>query len=198
MSYSLILNTKVFKVPLNSPYLNDVDPNIYSQLITNHEYRVKSKVSEQVFESFIDNWINFQILNITEDKIVEFSLLSEECDRNQDLITLYSNFIKRIKENDKKKSTKKEYLNSLKEKRAQKSQNYQQIIQILFKKTGNDIYYRFSELKKTLFDACKNEYIKYIDLLTRKTVEKDGLVYVLDEQNSRLVFIMSIRQKKKF
>ena len=73
--------------------------------------------------------------------------------------------------------------NYLKEKRAQKSQNYQQIIQILFKKTGNDIYYRFSELKKTLFDACKNEYIKYIDLLTRKTVEKDGLVYVLDEQN---------------
>ena len=50
------LNFKFKNIPNPSKFsLFDVNPNIYSQLITNHEYEVKSNVCEDIFQSFIDN-----------------------------------------------------------------------------------------------------------------------------------------------
>ena len=55
--FTLILQSKAFKIPSSFPHLRDVDEKIYKQLISTNQYEVKSLVSEDVFQSFINHWI---------------------------------------------------------------------------------------------------------------------------------------------
>lgn len=57
--------------------------------------------------------------------------------------------------------------------------NYHQIIHILFNNNGIDSHSKFLELRSKLNKACSNENYKLVDILTRKKVEKNGLLFVL-------------------
>ena len=76
----LILNSEKFIIPSNFQYLPDINISIFKILLEKRKYEVRSNVSKKVFESFIDNWINMKIPNVTSDNISEFELLSEEFD----------------------------------------------------------------------------------------------------------------------
>lgn len=53
--YQLVLRSKIFPIPNDFRFLEDVDLNIYSILKTTKRYEVKSNVSENVFQHFINH-----------------------------------------------------------------------------------------------------------------------------------------------
>lgn len=53
-AFRLILNTKIFSIPADSSFLVDIEPDIYTKLIKNHYYEIKSNVSIEVFEMFLN------------------------------------------------------------------------------------------------------------------------------------------------
>lgn len=79
-SLKLYLNFRKYETPLKFKGLVDVDDEIYSQLIynPNHEYHVKSKVSEETFSSFLEYWISGKEPLITHINLFEYVQLSEE------------------------------------------------------------------------------------------------------------------------
>lgn len=72
-SLSIIFQSKANFIPLKFDLLDNISPSISHSLVLNpnHEYTVKSKVSEAVFRSFLEHWLkgtpsDIQIYNIDE------------------------------------------------------------------------------------------------------------------------------------
>lgn len=72
-SLSIIFQSKANFIPLKFDLLDNISPSISHSLVLNpnHEYTVKSKVSEAVFQSFLEHWLkgtpsDIQIYNIDE------------------------------------------------------------------------------------------------------------------------------------
>ncbi|KAK8870824.1 hypothetical protein M9Y10_008722 [Tritrichomonas musculus] len=75
----LILNSKVFKIPNQFHGIADITKDIYSSLMFGtNQYMVYSKVSEEVFQSFLNYWIKKEEPEITIDNIKEYDMLSRE------------------------------------------------------------------------------------------------------------------------
>ena len=79
-SLKLYLNFRKYEAPPKFKGLIDIDDEIYSQLIfnPNHEYHVKSKVSEETFSLFLEYWISGKKPLIKQNNLFEYAQLSEE------------------------------------------------------------------------------------------------------------------------
>lgn len=192
-TFKLILGNKMYLIPSDFPFVTDLNLDIYSTLQTNQQYEVESNVSQEVFRSFIDYWINGDIPNIHIDNISEYYLLSQEFNIMNNLIQIFrkytSNMIKFSTDKDLKIKNQllvkknKEKCDKLDD----KTQKFQQIIQILF---NNDRIYshsKFFTVKKELIKKCEKEEIKYLDLLTRKEFNENGLTFVLDDEQKKAI-----------
>ena len=88
-TFKLLLNDKSFSISSNFRFINDVNPDIFKELINKKQYKVQSRISEKVFTSFINNWITNEPPNITHENFSEYEQLSNEFDRLKDIITLF-------------------------------------------------------------------------------------------------------------
>ena len=136
----LILKSKEFIIPSDFQSLTDINQDIYAILKKSHQYSVKSKVNEKTFESFINNWVNKTLPEITLDNISEYEQLSREFDRMTDIIQEFRrNYIKITILNQTNQEMKRKILHK-KSKLLQKKLNYTQINKILFKNNEIDSF----------------------------------------------------------
>lgn len=179
----LILKSKEFYIPISFCSINDIDQDIYYQLTTNLQYEVKSDVSEEVFESFINHWLNKVLPKINSDNISQYEKLSQEFDKMKDVIQLMHKYIPpndsfslefQNRELIKKDQERKDQLE-------QKSKKYHQIIEILF--NSNELTTQFWQNKDDLSNLIKEEEIELIELLTKKTFNSEnGLTYSINDK----------------
>lgn len=85
-TYKLILNTKIFEIPSFFRRISKINENIYRILVKNLKYYIESNVNDDVFQSFINYWINKEIPDITPANFHEYYQLSQEFDLMNDLI----------------------------------------------------------------------------------------------------------------
>lgn len=76
--FNIILNSDILRVPCLFTNLVHINPNIFYSLINDHQYYVKSNISKQSLQSFIDFLVNGKDLNISSDNIEEYSQLNQE------------------------------------------------------------------------------------------------------------------------
>lgn len=187
-AFKLILRSKEFMIPPDFHFIADVDQDIYSSLLYNKEYEVKSNVSEEIFQSFINYWINRQIPNINIDNISEYFLLSNEFSIMNNLIQTFrkytSDYVKfstnQDLQNQNKNLNKKIIEKSQKLK--EKTGNFHQIIQILFNNNGICMSYKLPSVKKNLIARCEKEDFKFVNLLIQKEFKENDLSFILDEE----------------
>ena len=179
--FTLILQSKAFKIPSSFPHLRDVDENIYKQLISINQYEVKSLVSEDVFQSFINHWIKNEMPNIQIDNFEQYNQLSQEFDRMNNLLLLF----KKISCKYDLLSLKEENQNLIHEFHFSNYRtNDHQIIDILFDNYLIDIRLSFMLFKREdIWDECVNRDILNVDLLTRKIVTINEITYALKEKS---------------
>ena len=152
----LILNDKSFPIPFNFPAINDVDQNIYLNLRTKNKYSIQSKVKEQILANFIDNWVNQTIPYITIDNISEYSQLSQEFNRMQNILKLYDTILR--SHEDKQRELQKVFQGK-KGNLDQKYGNYQKIISYLF---NSEVFFnqtKKSKIQRQIFDVCYSENV---------------------------------------
>ena len=89
--FKLVSNFKIFLIPSKFRFLTDVNQEIYSTLQEKKEYSIKSSVSKETFQSFINHWIFGEIPVINSENFKEYEMLSKEFDLMQDLLQLYKN-----------------------------------------------------------------------------------------------------------
>lgn len=91
--FQLLLDSKTFNVPSIFKHMLDISPKIVNILIfnKNHQYQVESKVSENVFQSFLKYLINDDIPDIQIDNFNEYLQLSKEFKILDDIIKAKSN-----------------------------------------------------------------------------------------------------------
>lgn len=179
--FKLILKNKQFLIPSDFRFINDVNPKIYNILFMNHEYEVHSDVNDNIFQLFINNWVKNEAINLNYNNISQFELLSQEFHRIDDLIKLYKLKTAKIRfysqKNDEMKTKIEKNIESIDKKKSR----HQKVIEILFNTETNDFLSILSENKNKLIEACQiGDYI-YVDIYTRKRIEKDGLVYILNK-----------------
>ena len=88
-AFELILQSKIFKIPSKFPSLIYVDRNIYTKLITEKRYEVKTRSSELIFQSFVTYWVNEEIPDLQFDNIDEYHELSQEFDIMKEIILIF-------------------------------------------------------------------------------------------------------------
>lgn len=84
----LLLKNKEYEIPCQFKGLSDINQDIYTQLLfsPNHTYIVSSDVSEEIFQSFLDYWIQQKKPEINSKNVYEYLNLSDEFQIMQDLI----------------------------------------------------------------------------------------------------------------
>lgn len=92
----LILKSKEFIIPSDFQFMANVNPDIYTIFKKSHQYSVKSNVNEKTLQSFINNWVNNEYIEITLDNISEYEQLSSEFDRITDIIQEFKKHYQRI------------------------------------------------------------------------------------------------------
>lgn len=80
-----ILNNQIFKVSLNLDKLTTISRDIGNQLLANNKYIIKSHVSNENFQKFLDFIVNGQPPSFNSDNIYQFHNLSQEFDIMKDL-----------------------------------------------------------------------------------------------------------------
>lgn len=183
--YQLILGSKVFFIPNFFPNLLNASSSITSILIHQKKYVIKSIVNENTLEAFIKNWINNEQLNINDENYQEYQSLSQEFDRIKGIIKVYSKQKAKTTSQTMKKSYNEKLLASKFKQFQKKKSNFEQIIDILFKKKGIDKYTEYYKIKEQLYDACKSENIELVTILKSKKFYdyNKGLSYILNEEN---------------
>ena len=75
-----IMDTKSFDVPMRFDLWEAINQDIPQSLFQNHQYKFKSSVSLEVFQSFITYWKTtvFPENEINENNIYEYDLLNQE------------------------------------------------------------------------------------------------------------------------
>lgn len=197
-TFELILRNRIFQIPSNLPYMNDANSEIISSLMLFNKYVVKSKVTDEVFKTFIDHWINNQIPIICKDNIFEYETISKEFDQMKNLIEIF----KKKQQNDFNSSlsiinrTLKIQKDELKEKFISISKIYNQAIYLLFNNPGINSHSDFIKVKSKLYEACKTNNINLIYNLTRKKIENEyGLVFSLNEEDQTANVLYDLRKE---
>lgn len=194
--FKLIFQNKIFIIPTNIKFFTDVDTKIYLSLINNHEYEIHSQVNENICQSFINHCFTGEIPHFNSDNISQYQLLSEEFDRMKDLIELYqiksgkSFYLSRKNEEIRKKIQEK------KDNHHKRNENFRKINQILFLKNIFSSLENFKEIKNELYEACRIKDIDYVNFLTKKRIQQDDLIYVLDEKE-KTAGLLSTKNEKE-
>ena len=191
-SFKLILKSHTFSIPSDAVTLSKVDDVIYQILNSNGEYKVKSKVTYEVFQQFVDHWINQQIPVFNFDNIIQFDRLAKEFGRMKNLVKIYQNFLlstnvylikgKNDSLHEKVQYCKKRYKKTI-------SKN-SQIIENIF----NNPYFIFpqaQELKKEIYNACFSNYKKFETTIQRKVAQNDFL-FSLNEKDCTASLIKNL------
>lgn len=186
-TFYLVLANNLFTIPSEFVSLPDVDQCIYLSLLNKHQYEVKSKVSKDVLQSFINHWVKKEVPNINFFNLSEYEQLSQEFDRMKDIIHLFHKHktnsdefssLFTINGNEKKVIKEKKLIFE------SKIENYQQTIRLLFTNKGIKSHSRFEEVKKDLYDSCLKENLKFVELFGRNEVKHEcGLSFVLNEED---------------
>lgn len=193
--FTLVLKEKLFSIPRDFRFLKDVKLEIYSSLITNQQYTVKSNVCEQTFESFLDSWINNSTPNLSLQNIDEYTVLSEEFDRIKDIIQLFQDKSENVDlltiQNEKIQNV---YTTKLKL-QEENQKIYHQIIELIFHNGRIESDFNYPTFKKRIIKDFEyldpKEQIRFLNLIiTTKEFEKNGLIYLLD-QNEKNGFCFS-------
>ena len=188
-NFRLIHRAEILQIPSDFPFLSDVDPDIYKQLITKGEYNVKSKVEMFIFQSFIDYWVSKEVPLLNRSNVFEYSQLSSEFDIMKNIIQIFQ----RQKENVETSSLAKnnycieKNLKKKKDELLNNSKKYHQIIYTLFN-NENVIFPNNQEL----YYACINFDTVMADLLTRKTMIDNGILYTLNDIDKTAGVLRSI------
>ncbi|KAK8884317.1 hypothetical protein M9Y10_043425 [Tritrichomonas musculus] len=191
--FIMSLNETIFKIPFE--FCQIFESRVYKAIINTKLYKVKSNVSEEVFNSFVKYITNKELPNINSENFFEYEELSNEFDIMKNLINFYRNMIKNlaslslINRNQKLKAK----LNCRKAKIFQKRNNYEQIIKILFNDSQLDTYFNLSSVKHQLFQSCKEENLEKLKILTKKEISQDGLSFILDEKNKTSILYHNIK-----
>lgn len=193
----IIFNYKIYHIPFQS--CSDINPYIYNSIQSKGRYEVKSDINEKTFQSFLNYLINKEIPLLDNNNISEFHQLSEEFDTMKDIIYIYIKYtnnstissllIKNNELRDKKKQQDKIL--------RQKVEKYGQIIHLLFKNSGINSQSSFYQLCQKLRKACLKENVKLVDLLTRKKVQQNGLLYVLNEKEGTAGVFRNLTDKNE-
>lgn len=153
-SSHLIFNSKEYELPDQFKKLLDISKNIYRKLMKGEcKYEVKSKVSEEVFKSFVEYLIDGTDIEIHLDTIYELKQLAEEFE--------ISELLKKIQtKKDKWREIEKvleqqQYSSSEEEERKGKVSIEQKILQI---------YEIFDQLHETV-QSLKENYEKQVEEL---------------------------------
>lgn len=184
--FKLILKSRIFLIPSNFRYLNDVNQEIYSTLLENKEYTIKSPASKKTTKSFIKHWITGEIPYINSENIAEYEMLSKEFDRMQDLLQIYKS---KFHHNDdfteiNQNFTKNQKIINIKNHLQELKNQYQQIISIVSNnKKGLNSYSKYQNLKEKLYNYCLKSNVKFIELLMKTQIIENGMLFVLDEEN---------------
>lgn len=90
--YSIFLKSKEYKIPKKKQIIIMASDRVADNLLLNDNYIVKSNVSHEVFESFLDYWKDKnKIPNITPINYKEYKDLSQEFEIMSDLISSQRN-----------------------------------------------------------------------------------------------------------
>lgn len=183
-SIYLIFKSKKFLIPTGSSFLNRINSNICSILFENHNYVVKSIVSDDIFDSFFNYCVSNSIPDICNKNISEFQQLSQEFGVLKDIIQTYQKFNleSKLPSLNEKNYVLKQILYANNCEIEEKTKKYHQIINHLFNNHGIDTTSRFNEVKDELLDACNQGNIKFVDLLTKKEVKQNNLSFLLNEE----------------
>ena len=88
-SIKLILKSKEFIMPPDFCTCLNSNLSVLTNLETKKEYEVKSEVSTEIFQTFINCMINRIFPDINDDNISEYELLSKEFNYMEEYINLY-------------------------------------------------------------------------------------------------------------
>lgn len=181
----LILGNKEFPIPSEFHLLSNINPEIYSELIKNGEYVVKSYVDEDTLQSFIDYLVNRHIPNIIDQNLDEYIELSTEFDCMKSLINIYQN-------NKRSKSEKNMFLKyrlkKLEKEKEDKKNQFKKVISLLETKDFSkyiitDEEKNLQRIKCKLELGCQSGNLKFIDSFTRQIVVVDQIQYVIFEED---------------
>lgn len=196
--FILILRTKPFQIPTNFSFLDDINPTISNELKTKSQYTIHSNVRSKVLKSFINYLVNKILPSISIDNIHEYDLLSQE-------FSIMKNLIKLIKKQISKKGfspflsqnidLQKELL-AKKSESDQLSKKYQQIIYFLFNNYGFHDYENYLKYQSRLINECYRQDSDFVDFLTRRKVEKDGLIFIINENQKTASLLFNFSDKK--
>lgn len=191
--FKIILNSNEFLIPSDFNSLSDVDENIYSSLIKNHQYTVKSPASKEVLQSFINNWVSNEIPDINSENISLYSQLSEEFDRMKDLVQMFQrispkrNFSSLLNKNTELKKT----LSGKKHELKYLNKMYEHKNTLIFSNPSKQLY---TKLHKHIWSYSINENDDssyFVDLISKSGIElQNGLIFTFNykEKTSGLLF----------
>lgn len=175
------LRSTIFSIPSNFHFLTDINHDIYSKLMTQKKYKIKSNARESVCQSFIDYWVYNKTPKITILNISEYEDLSQEFEFMENLVQIFkmqSPISHLFFENQELKAK----LQSMQSTFSQTTENYQKIIQYLFNEDRISVNsFLDSYLQFKLYQSCIKEKVELVYLLTRKILNENGLFYSLNE-----------------
>lgn len=185
-AFKLIFNSEIFSIESDSIFLANIKLDIYTQLLINHYYEVKSNVTNEVFKMFLNYLLYQEIPYINDKNISEFDQLSQEFDQMKDIIQMYqikhsNNSLFKI--NQELKSQ----LNIQKKIIQNKSQIYSQIISTIFQNLSNDTYSQFLKYVGFFYSYSVGGDVESIDLLTRKRIIQNKSTFILNEKEKTAI-----------
>lgn len=89
-SIIFILNDTEYSLPRQRKYLNQIPDDreeLYNELYSGKSYNVKSKVKNEIFQTYLNCWKEGTTPEITSENIMEYYLLSDEFGIFKDYIT---------------------------------------------------------------------------------------------------------------
>lgn len=191
--FNFILNDKIFTIPSKFPSLNDVDPSVLEILKTKKEYEVESNVSNDNFQSFLDNWVKKEPLNLTVSNYYDYDQLSQEFDRIKEQIELFNKFY--IREEARANKNLRKEVSDLQKKFKDQTIRYGQLIEYFCHKFQFISYSDFLKKKDDLYGAFQIEYVSLIDVYGGKKVTFQGMWYSIDLTDKTAILLGNANAK---
>lgn len=177
---NLVFGTKTFTLS-NNETVSLLNPDIIKSFQAKKEYKIRSNVSNEVFESFFNYLLFKRIPNLNFDNISQYEQLSDEFDYMKNLIKIFKT------NSDKKDILFLSFLNQkLTKKINKKSDNlkskttiFKQNIKFLFNMKKYETFSQIKTEERYIINICLYETI---DQFTRENCEENGLVYSINEE----------------